>query len=524
MPRDATLTTRLADLLGGLSLTTDLAVGMPVETSLRVCVIATHIGRLLGLAEAELSDVYYTALLRHLGCTGFAHEAAGIAAGDDHDFLRTFEPVEATDRLGMVAVAVRRLAAHAPTGARAAAIGRALTRPSAVSSLASAHCAQAAALATDLAMPPGVVRALAQVYERFDGRGDPGGLRGEAIEVSARILHVANLVLIQHRHGGRDRAVGEVRRRRGGQVDPSISDAFLADAAAVWPLLEHPSIWEVYLDAEPDPPRRLNADQIEPVALAFARYVDLKIPDKLGHSPAVAELAARAAEIGGLSASDVASVRLAALVHDLGIVSVPNGVWEKRGPLNIVEWERVRLHPYYTERILARVPSLALASTIAVAHHERADASGYPRGVATPESSKAARLLAGADVFRALLEPRSHRAAHSPSAAARVLRDEVRAGRLCAWGVDCVLAAAGQAPSPEPRAPGGLTPREIEVVVQLARGSTNKEIAGELSISARTVQHHLEHVYAKIGVTTRAAAALFAVRHGIVPAGKPIEA
>jgi HD-GYP domain-containing protein (c-di-GMP phosphodiesterase class II) len=187
----------------------------------------------------------------------------------------------------------------------------------------------------------------------------------------------------------------------------------------------------------------------------------------------------------------------------------------------MVEWERVRLHAYHTQRVLARVPSLGPITEIAGAHHERCDGSGYPGGRVPPESARAARLLACADVFQSLTEPRAHRPAIAPAAAAHVLKEEARTGRLCATAVDCVLAAVGQGKAPAPPPQTGLTAREAEVLVALARGLTNKEIAVALGISPKTVQHHLAHVYAKVGISTRAAAALFAVRSNLLSTAAP---
>jgi HD-GYP domain-containing protein (c-di-GMP phosphodiesterase class II) len=507
--------TRLADVLGGMSFATDLAAGVPMETSLRTCVLATALLRAQGADATELADGYYGALLRHLGCTAMAHEAAAVADGDDHDLLRTFETVDRARKLDTATRAVRHLAAAAPMGRRAAAVARALTSPSLGPAIASGQCAQAATLAADLGMGAGVVTVLQQIYERVDGRGAPLGLHGEQLTRAARALHVANVVEIQLRHGGRARAEAEVRARRGAHLDPEACDAFLGNAAALWPTLEATSVWEAYLDAEPGSPRLVAATQLDDVALAFARYADLKSPSRLGHSPGVARVATAAAVAAGLAPDETATLRRAALLHDVGIVCVPNGIWEKAGPLNAAEWERVRLHAYYGERILARVPALAASALVLGAHHERCDASGYPHGTRVSGAALAAGILACADTYQALTHARPYRAALSPAAAADVLREEARTGRLSARATEHVLAGLGHArstTSAPPRPSHGLTEREVGVLVQVARGLTNKEVATALGISPRTVQHHVEHIYAKIGVTTRAAAALFAVR------------
>jgi DNA-binding CsgD family transcriptional regulator len=322
---------RLGELLGALSLATDLAAGIPLETSLRTCVLATRLARLVGITE--LGEVRSATLLRHLGCTAFAHEAARLG-GDDHDLLTTYSGVDRGRRTAIVGRTMTHLAREAPLGRRLAAVARVMTNPGAGAALVSAQCTQAVALAEDLQLPDGVTAALGQMYERHDGRGGPHQIAGDAIRASAQILHLAELVEVHHRRQGaqgRDAAIAEVRRRRGKHIAPAVADAFPQDAAAA-----------------------------------------------------------------------------------------------------------------------------ALAT-------------------------------------------------------------EAREGRLCRRAVDAVLGSAGL-PKPERSLPAGLTAREVVVLIHLARGSTNKEIATSLGIAVRTANHHIENIYAKLDVTTRAAAAVFAVRHDLVSA------
>jgi HD-GYP domain-containing protein (c-di-GMP phosphodiesterase class II) len=212
------------------------------------------------------------------------------------------------------------------------------------------------------------------------------------------------------------------------------------------------------------------------------------------------------------------SLRLAALLHDVGRVSVPNGIWDKPAALNAAEWERVRLHPYYTERILSRSALLAPLIETASLHHERVDGSGYYKGLPGGSQSRPARILAAADAYHAMTEERPHRRAHRPDEAARLLSAEAQAARLDREAVECVLAAAGQRGPGRLRGelPAALTEREGEVLCLLARGLANKTIAEELVISPRTVQHHLEHIFDKTGIRSRSAAAVFAVVNGLV--------
>jgi HD-GYP domain-containing protein (c-di-GMP phosphodiesterase class II)/DNA-binding CsgD family transcriptional regulator len=504
---------RLAELLSSLSLATDLAVGVPLETSLRTALVATHVGRARGLHGQELRDVYYASLLRHLGCTAWSHEAARIG-GDDHDVLHTFEGVDRANKRAMLGRIVK-IASDAPLGRRARTIARVLVTPSAGDQLATAQCAQAQALARDLELGPGVVAALGQLYERHDGRGAPRALRGDAITPVARLVVLAQLIEVLHRRLGRDGALAELARRRDREIAADVVDTAHAEALRLWDLLERP-ITEGFLAAEPTPHLVIRPERVDSVALAFGRFADLKSPHTLGHSPAVAELATAAGRAAGCSAPELATLRGAALLHDLGAVSVANTVWDHAGTLGIAAWEQVRLHTYFAERILARSPALAPLAAIAGAHHERLDGSGYHRSIRGETLAPAARVLAVADVYVALTEDRPHRPARAREAAARHLTDEARAGRLCREAVAAVLASAGHPRAARPALPVGLTEREAEVLGHVARGLSSKEIAAALAIAPRTVKHHIEHIYEKTGVSTRAAAALFAARHDLV--------
>jgi HD-GYP domain-containing protein (c-di-GMP phosphodiesterase class II) len=497
---------RLADLLAALSLATDLGIGAPLETSLRTCALATHLGARLGLRGAGLRTVYYAGILRHLGCTAWSHEAAAIA-GDDHDLIRTFAGVDGARRTAVLGRAVRGL------GVRAAA--RVVTHPRAGAALAAAQCAQAEAFAADLGMDGDVRAALAQIYERHDGRGDPRGLRGDAITPAARLVHAAQVIEALHRRLGRDATIAELRRRRGRHLAPDVCDAAIADAAALWPILEAPSAWELARDAEPAPHVAIEPARLAAIALAFARFADLKTPHTIGHSPAVAALAAEAAARGGWPADERERLRRAALFHDLGAVSVGNPIWERPGALGPAAWEQVRLHAYWTERVLAHAELTAPLAAIAGAHHERADGSGYHRGACGAAIDRAARVLAAADAYVAMGERRPHRAAKDDATRARELGADAAAGRLDREAVAMVLAAAGHAPA-RAALPAGLTEREAGVLGLLARGLATKEIAAELGIAPRTVKHHIEHIYDKTGVSSRAAAALYAARHDLV--------
>jgi putative nucleotidyltransferase with HDIG domain len=274
-------------------------------------------------------------------------------------------------------------------------------------------------------------------------------------------------------------------------------------------------VWVEVTAREPEPVRRLPAARLDEVATAFADMVDLKTPFTLGHSLGVAELASRAANQVKLGGDEVTRLRRAALLHDIGRVAVPNSVWEKPGPLTTSQWEQVRLHAYHSERILARSPVLEPLARIAGRHHERHDGSGYHRGSTSAEVPVEARLLAVADAFQAMTQTRPQRPALTLEEAARAIESSAAAGLFDPECARAVIVAADERPSPT-RWPEGLSDREVEVLRLVARGMSNREVAAELVISRRTAEHHVQHIYAKIGASTRAAAALFAMEHGLL--------
>jgi HD-GYP domain-containing protein (c-di-GMP phosphodiesterase class II) len=270
--------------------------------------------------------------------------------------------------------------------------------------------------------------------------------------------------------------------------------------------------------AEPEPWLWLEGDDaIDAAARAVGDFADLKSPFFVGHSRAVADLAGQAAAGAGLPAPDVLRARRAGWLHDVGRTGVSNAVWEKAGPLTDGEWEQVRLHPYYTERVLVRAGGLAGVAQVAAAHHERSDGSGYPKGLGGGGLQPLAAILAAADTYRGLVEDRPHRQGAAADVAAAALRDDVLGGRLDGAAVDAVLRAAGhRTPRARPSWPAGLTDREVEVLARLSRGMTNRQVAADLGIAEKTVGNHVEHVYQKVGVSTRAAATLFALQHDLV--------
>ncbi len=510
-------TVRLAELVASLSLGIDLGFGQPMEHVLRQCLIALRLGEQLGLDEVERATIYYTALLVNVGCHSDAHEQAKWF-GDDIALKSTkyeHEPFSVRDILAML-----RLLGSGSTPLHRFRTGLefAISGHREMNDMIARHAALARELGVQLGLADTVLDALAASYERWDGRGWPGKLAGDKIPMASQVVQLAEYAEVAHRVGGIDAAVALAEQRRGTQFDPSLVDTLVFDAAKIFGQLDDHSSWETVIDAEPSLAIALTATQCDEALLAISRFVDLKSPYTVGHSIAVAELASAAGQQLDLAEDQVQTLYRAGLVHDFGRLGVSNSIWDKRGPLGPGEWERIRLHPYFTERMLQQSPTLAPLARIAVQHRERLDGSGYPRGLSGTAISSHALILGAADAYQAMREARPHRRARTrrralqPNSAA-----DVRAGRLESSSVEAVLAAAGHRVLRRREGPAGLTAREVEILRLVACGLSNKEVALRLVISRKTAGNHIEHIYTKIGASNRAAASLFAMRNGLLP-------
>ena len=513
--RDATDRVRLAELLAALSLGVDLGFGQPMEHVLRQCWIALRLAEHLGLNEDDRAVVYYTALLTNVGCHTDAHEQAKWF-GDDIA-LKGDKYVHGLHGVRSAVAGLRRLGAGHPVLQRfRIGLNFALSGHKELDGMVARHSAMARSLAVEVGLPPAVQEAVAASYEQWDGKGWPGALRGEAIPVAARVSQLAEFVEVAHRSGGVDGAASLARRLAGSQFDPNIATHFASAAGAILDVLEDASTWDDVLAAEPGLSRPLSGDELDETLGAIADFVDLKSPYTLGHARAVAQLVDTAGTLLGLDHGDVRTLRRAGLMHGLGRLGISNAIWDKPGPLGAGEWERVRLQPYLTERMLQQSPPLRSIGALAAQLRERLDGSGYPRGATGGTVGLPARVLAAADVYQAMVEPRPHRTARAPDDAAIELRREAGAGRLDGDAVEAVLVAAGHRAKARAERPGGLTAREIEVLRLVARGMSSKEIAAELVISPKTARNHIEHIYVKTGATTRVAASVFAMKHGLL--------
>jgi HD-GYP domain-containing protein (c-di-GMP phosphodiesterase class II) len=511
---------RAAEIVGALSLATDLGTGQPLEHALRTAVLAVRLGELASASAQELADTYYVALLHSSGCTSDGHEAAQLY-GDDIVPRAAFALVDPGSMEEVVGFLRSHVGRGLPEDERAGLIEHVIAHGIPVARQTFAmHCEVAQRFARWLGFSAGTQAALEHVFERWDGLGFPGVASGEAIPVAMRILHVARDISVFLTAAGPGEARGVVQRRAGTAYDPRLADLAVHHFDALLGELDETRMWEQAIAVEPFPKVWMAGERVDTAFLAIAAFTNLKSPWLREHSTSVAELAEAAAWRAGLPAESVLFLHRAALAHDLGRVGVSNAIWEKPGPLGFGEWERVRLHPHFSERAFAQSPALAPIGLLAGSHHERLDGSGYHRGTKAPALDRPARILAAADCYTAMCEARPYRPALDPTTAEAELLREAREGRLDAEAVDVVLAAAGRRVSKRPRElPAGLTERELEVLLVLVHGRSNQEIADDLGISAKTVGHHVQRVYQKAGVRSRAAATLWAFEHDLVHTG-----
>ncbi|HEY7051281.1 MAG TPA: HD domain-containing phosphohydrolase [Mycobacterium sp.] len=492
----------------------DLGLGQPAEHMLRSALIATRIADRLGLEQSQRGATYYTTLIMWVGCHADSHEYARWF-GDDiavrHDaYLVDWSGLPYLNFL------LRNVGRGEPLWRRLNVLSSLfLNARGQIAELIHSHCLSAGLLAERIGVGADVQAALAFTFERYDGGGLPSGARGDEIPLSMRVAQVADMAEVHHRTYGTEGAVAMARNRRGGQFDPQIVDAFVGDAERILTAPLPGEVWRTALQEAPDRRQPLDEQSLNSLLVALGDFVDLKCPFTVGHSRAVARIAGDAAEAVGLDTNAVELTRRAGHVHDLGRIGISNQIWSKKGPLTAAEFERVRLHPYLTARILSQVPGLDRIAQLASNHHECVNGSGYPKGLNEAALTLPDRLLAAAVCYQSAREPRPYREEMTPDAAARRLRERLGSGAFDAVAVDAVLHAAGH-PSERPSRPHGLTPRELEVLNLVAHGASDKDIATELVISTKTARNHVERIYSKVGVSNRIGASMFAMRHGLI--------
>lgn len=490
-----------------LALAQDHSFGQPPGSQLRATVIAQHLATAAGLTSTERAHVWWTSTLRFLGCTGHAFDTA-VVFGDEIELRAASLHADFSSTAEVLRLMVERAGSDRSGNARIRSVLAVLAGGQKAAELNfRMACEVADSFAQRLGVAEPVRLALAANFERWNGRGLPKHVKGHEIPLAMRVAQLSQELEVFARVDDVARAVEMVADRSGRAYDPVLANLVVANAEEWFAAINDVDPWDAALAvAPPSPP--LGAAAARDALLVLADFADLKCPWMSGHSRTVAALAL---EAGGPDAE------AAALVHDFGVVAVPNTIWDKRGPLTRDERDRAESHSLITEQLLRRVPYTAALAGRAGAAHERIDATGYHRRCGAAQLDLTQRVVAAADCYQAMTSERPYRGALTREAAVSEMRAMSRAGQLDGEAVERVLAAAGNRRSARPPLPAGLTTREAEVLRLLTLGLTTREVARELAITAKTADHHVQHIYTKIGVSTRGAAALFAIEHGILP-------
>ncbi len=512
---------RLAELVATLALAQDNAFGQPLESQLRSCLLATWMCEAAGFEKELRETVYWVALLRYIGCTGHAHEVATVFGDEIAIRAQTLVHDAANPAEVMRDVMAFATAGRAPEERDE--IIRMIQQTAkewAVYNFASG-CQVADRLVERLDFGKPVREALGFTFERWNGNGYPAHAQGEAIPLAMRVVHVSHDMEAIGRLFSPEHALDAARDRRDRTYDPALADLFVAHGRGWFDRLRTTEPWDAVLALEPEPRRMLDGESLDNALMVVADFIDLKSPYMGGHSRRCAQLCVDAGLLLGFDEEAITTLRRAALVHDFGTTGVPNSIWDKPGTLTRTEFDRVELHPMLTEQMLRRSAALAVLNPVASAHHEKCDGSGYHRRVRADAAEPGACVLTAADVYVGLTTERADRPPLSDAQAADELRRLMSQGVLEQRAGNAVLVAAGHGEPGAPAGrrmqhPGGLSRREVDVLRLAAKGITTREIAERLHISAKTADHHIQHIYNKIGVSTRAAAALWAMQNAVV--------
>ncbi|HEU4321416.1 MAG TPA: HD domain-containing phosphohydrolase [Acidimicrobiia bacterium] len=507
---------RTAQVIASLCLATDLGMGFPFEHGLHATLTTMRLCAALGVDDETRVRTFYASLLMYAGCTVDAVERAEIFGGSMtryHTHRQFGSKLESLTGVAMSLPSPRN-----STPRRIYEIASGLPRASRfVTGHFAALCEVAGMLAHRLGMPDSISGMFPLLTERWDGASILERARGDEIPLPVRIVHVGRDATYQRLVGDDDHVKDVIQARSGKAFDPEVVACFLRNADEVLgPFALPATAWSEIESAEPKPWMMLEGSEIDRALGAIGVFSDLASPYLTGHSAGVADLVHSAALLAGFDEEEARIVRRAGFVHDVGRTAIGSKVWGKSVPLDADEREQVRLHPYHTGRVLARADSLSDIAGVAVAHHERLDGSGYHRGLDASSLSPSARLLAAADAFHSKTEPRPYRDLMSDAEATELVVRRAREGFLDPVMVEAVVEAAGQG-SPRLERPAGLTDREVEVLGLVARGLRTKQIARKLEISPKTVDRHIQNSYRKIGVSSRAAATLYATEKGFIP-------
>jgi putative nucleotidyltransferase with HDIG domain len=416
----------LSDVVGALSGALDVAEGEPPGHAARSCLIGMRLADELGLAASVRSDLFYALLLKDAGCSANAAHMAALFGADDQEAKRTSKLVDWARPLSALAWSLRTVAPGGSMGDKAGRLRAIRDEGQVTHGLMLARCYRGAEIARKLGFSESTAEAIRALDEHWDGHGQPHRLSGEAIPLAARIVCLAQTVEVFDAARGVDAAYRVAAKRSGQWFDPALVAAlgsFRADAR-FWSSLQMPDVSSV---APPERVLTADEDRLDRIAEGFAEVIDAKSPWTHQHCARVCEIATGMAKLLGFDQPTVREIRRAALLHDIGKLSISNRILDKPGPLTSAEQARFQEHPLLGAQILGRVPGFGALATLASAHHERLDGHGYPRGLAGDELTMSMRVLAVADVYEALISERPYRAAYPQETALELIAAEVPA-------------------------------------------------------------------------------------------------
>ena len=430
---------RLAELLSALSHALDMVEGQPVGHCVRCCWIGIQIGQEIGLDEAQIWELYYTLLLKDLGCSSNAARICQLYMTDDIAFKRDFMTVN-----GSLPQVLRFVLSHTGMNAGLAERFRALVHifqngGQIAQELMETRCDRGAAIARKMRFPEAVAQAIHCLDEHWDGGGMPLGQSGEDIPIYSRIALLAQIVDVFQTANGIEAARREIENRTGTWFDPRLSAAFakIAERAGFWQKLRADKLQEAIFALEPaQTAAMVDEDYLDDIAAAFAQVIDSKSPYTSGHSERVTLFTDLIANQMKLTADQRRWLKRAALLHDIGKLGVSNSILDKPGKLDPDEWEAMKMHAAHSETILSRIAAFSELASIAAAHHERLDGKGYPRGLKGDEIALETRIITTADIFDALTAERPYRAAMSVTKALAIMSEMVGS----ALDADCFAA------------------------------------------------------------------------------------
>jgi HD-GYP domain-containing protein (c-di-GMP phosphodiesterase class II) len=417
-----------AEVVAAFSYALDLTEGQPAGHSIRACWIGMQVGLAIGLPSADLGDLYYTLLLKDLGCSSNAARICELYEADDRAFKQGYKTV-GTSLAATLHFVFRNTAQGRSLGQRVSAIGNILCNGDAIAQeMIVSRCTRGADIARTLRFSDAVCDGIYHLDEHWDGSGRPGRLSGDGIPLFSRIALLAQVVDVFHAHAGPAAALDEAKRRSGVWFDPALVQALDAAAASpdFWPALSSPTIESRVVRLAPDDPeQQLDDAYLDAIADAFGQVIDAKSPFTAGHSQRVGHLSERMADAFGMDRRRARWLRRAAVLHDVGKLGVSSAILEKPAGLDEREWVEMRNHAAHTRAILGRIGALSDLADVAAAHHERLDGTGYPLAISGAAISRDTRIITACDFYDALVSDRPYRAALPIDEALRIMTDAV---------------------------------------------------------------------------------------------------